>query len=179
MEELKSIVAEALDLALPMLAGSEVSASLCTGGGGGAVEITATEVPLNFERSGSNIRFGMRKWLVRASEFGATTPVRGQFFEVGLERLNVEAAQLDPTGNLFTIYLAPPNIAGALWRREFGIPAMDWNWTHNLGYVPVVEVYDSDWNPMLSPVVNVDENSVSVQHTFNATGWVVLVTNGV
>lgn len=178
MSDLGDIVAANLAIAWDMLPDSLVTASFCTGAG--TFDVSVLQVPLSFERGSSNIRFGMKKWLARVSDIpGGNTFERGQMVEIGADRFDIEDATLDPTGTVWTIYVAPPDVAGALWRREFAIPADTWNWTHNLGYVPVVQVYDSDWNEMISPVVNVDENSVQVQHTFAATGWIVLVTNGV
>lgn len=177
MSDLSAIVSDAIDQARELLPNSLVTASFCNGSG--SFSISALELPLNFERGSSNIRFGMKKWLVKVSDLGeGETFERGQMVEIGTDRYDVESAQLDPTGAVWTLIVAPPDVAGALWRREFAIPASTWNWTHNLGYVPAVHVYDSDWNEMISPVVNVDENSVSIEHTYSATGWVVLVTNG-
>jgi hypothetical protein len=180
MIDLGSIVGTALEVAWNTVGSNTISASLCDGGGSNPT-IEVIQVPIHFERGNSNMIFGVRKWIARASDFGGVTPVVGEWFEVGSDRFDIKEAFLDLTGKFWTFFVAPPGWVGAgfeLMQREFAIPSDTWDWTHNLGYEPVVQVYDSDRNLLIASVTHIDVNSVRVTHSFNATGWIVLVTNG-
>lgn len=61
---------------------------------------------------------------------------------------------------------------------EFGTPMDTWTHIHDLGYRPVVQVLDEDRKLMVAAAVHTDENTVTVEHTYNAAGFIHLTTNG-
>lgn len=57
---------------------------------------------------------------------------------------------------------------------EFPVPAATWTWVHNLGFRPIVQVYNTARELMLAYVDNSNANQISVTHLYNETGWIVI-----
>src|SRR4051812_13126806 len=67
-------------------------------------------LPLSFstqDADGVSVIFGDEKWLIKAVELGAISPLpsSGDWFEIGGSRYDVRAAILDPTENLWTFQI--------------------------------------------------------------------------
>lgn len=60
-------------------------------------------------------------------------------------------------------------------KQAFLSAASSWPWTHNLGYQPVVEAYNINWEKIVAYIVHNDVNTLTAHHQFNATGYLVAI----
>jgi hypothetical protein len=58
--------------------------------------------------------------------------------------------------------------------HEITVSASTWTWTHGLGYRPLVEIQNSAREVVVAHVTHTDENTITVQHTYNLTGFIVV-----
>lgn len=59
-------------------------------------------------------------------------------------------------------------------RKDFLTPSNEWRWTHNLGYWPEVEAFNTDGVKLVASITNEDLNTVVATHAASISGYLVI-----